>query len=161
MSAAVGSWNNLINRHCRRCHQNRWCMQNGGIRRDNMVCRPCAIVSPCMWVAVTCHGAYRGHAELTIERIGREAAAIGPAAATMAAPRRVMELAVGAEELSRLEAIARSRTEAACRVERARVLLAYRTVPLQRRSAAPDWCHPSRGATVFSPGGTAWGDGGA
>jgi hypothetical protein len=47
----------------------------------------------------------------------------------MAAPRRVIELAIGADELSRLEAIARSRTEAASRVERARILLAYRSEP--------------------------------
>lgn len=44
----------------------------------------------------------------------------------MAAPRRVMVLRVSGEELAQLEAIARSRTEVAARVERARVLLAYR-----------------------------------
>jgi transposase len=47
----------------------------------------------------------------------------------MAAPRRVIEFAIGADERSRLEAIARSRTEAASRVERARILLAYRWEP--------------------------------
>jgi transposase len=47
----------------------------------------------------------------------------------MAAPRRVIEIAIGDEELIRLEAIARSRTESACRVERARILLAYRADP--------------------------------
>lgn len=47
----------------------------------------------------------------------------------MAAPRRVIELAIGADDLSRLEAIGRSRTEAASRVERARILLAYRLEP--------------------------------
>src|SRR6476660_948707 len=47
----------------------------------------------------------------------------------MAAPRRVIELAIGADDLSRLEVIARSRTEPACRVERARILLAYRSEP--------------------------------
>jgi len=47
----------------------------------------------------------------------------------MAAPRRVIEIAIGDEDLARLEAIARSRTEPACRVERARILLAYRADP--------------------------------
>jgi citrate lyase beta subunit len=42
----------------------------------------------------------------------------------MAAPRRVVELVIGEEDLSRLMSIARSRTEAASRVERARMLLA-------------------------------------
>ena len=49
--------------------------------------------------------------------------------AVMAAPRRVMELAIAADDLSRLEVIARSRTEPASRVERARILLAYRLEP--------------------------------
>ena len=47
----------------------------------------------------------------------------------MAAPRRVIEISIGHEDLVQLEAIARSRTEPACRVERARILLAYRTDP--------------------------------
>lgn len=47
----------------------------------------------------------------------------------MAAPRRVIEFAIGADELARLEAIARSRSEPAIRVERARMLLAYREDP--------------------------------
>jgi transposase len=47
----------------------------------------------------------------------------------MAAPRRVIEIAIGEEDLARLESIARSRTEPACRVERARILLAYRAEP--------------------------------
>lgn len=47
----------------------------------------------------------------------------------MAAPRRVVEFVVGAEDLARLEAISRSRTEPASRVERARILLAYRSDP--------------------------------
>ena len=46
----------------------------------------------------------------------------------MAAARRVVEIEIGPEELSRLEAIARSRIEPASRVERARILLAYRSV---------------------------------
>ena len=47
----------------------------------------------------------------------------------MAAPRRVIELAIGTDDLSRLEVMARSRTEPASRVERARILLAYRSEP--------------------------------
>ena len=47
----------------------------------------------------------------------------------MAAPRRVLELSIGTDDLSRLESIARSRTEPAVRVERARLLLAYRADP--------------------------------
>src|SRR5215470_6865075 len=40
-----------------------------------------------------------------------------------------MELAIGAEDLERLQAIARSRTEPASHVERAQMLLAYRDDP--------------------------------
>jgi transposase len=47
----------------------------------------------------------------------------------MAAPRRVMELKIGRKELTQLRSIARSRTEAAARVTRARMLLAYREDP--------------------------------
>ncbi|HEY5377017.1 MAG TPA: helix-turn-helix domain-containing protein [Polyangiaceae bacterium] len=47
----------------------------------------------------------------------------------VAAPRRVVELSIGSNELSRLETIARSRSEAAIRVERARMLLAYHANP--------------------------------
>ena len=47
----------------------------------------------------------------------------------MAARRRVIAISFGEEELERLEAISRSRTEPACRVERARILLAYRADP--------------------------------
>ena len=47
----------------------------------------------------------------------------------MAAPRRVIELKTSRAELAQLEAIARSRSEPAARVERARVLLAYRNDP--------------------------------
>jgi transposase len=47
----------------------------------------------------------------------------------MAAPRRVLELSIGTDDLARLELIARSRTEPAVRVERARLLLAYRADP--------------------------------
>ena len=44
----------------------------------------------------------------------------------MAGRRRAIELAIGEEDLAALGAIARSRTESASRVERARMLLAYR-----------------------------------
>ena len=47
----------------------------------------------------------------------------------MAAPRRVIEISIGDEALAQLETIARSRTEPACRVERARIVLAYRADP--------------------------------
>jgi len=47
----------------------------------------------------------------------------------MAGPRRVIELAFTEQELADLERISRSRTEPASRVERARILLAYRQTP--------------------------------
>src|ERR1039458_6408651 len=47
----------------------------------------------------------------------------------MTAWRQVFELTIEDEDLSRLTAIARSRTEAASRVERAQMLLAYRDDP--------------------------------
>jgi transposase len=47
----------------------------------------------------------------------------------MAAPRRVVELAMSEGEAAELERLARSRTEPASRVERARMLLAYRKTP--------------------------------
>jgi hypothetical protein len=47
----------------------------------------------------------------------------------MAGWRQAIELAIGEEDLASLSAIARSRTEPASRVERARMLLAYRKDP--------------------------------
>ena len=47
----------------------------------------------------------------------------------MAAPRRVIEISIGDEDLARLETIARSRTEPASWVERARIILAYHADP--------------------------------
>ncbi len=47
----------------------------------------------------------------------------------MAAPRRVIEISIEATDLIEPEAIARSRTEWACRVQRARILLACRATP--------------------------------
>src|SRR5208337_3916885 len=47
----------------------------------------------------------------------------------MTARRRAIELSIGEGDLARLVSIARSRTEPASRVERARMLLAYRKDP--------------------------------
>jgi transposase len=47
----------------------------------------------------------------------------------MAGWRRAVELAITAEELAKLTSVSRSRTELASRVERARMLLAYREIP--------------------------------
>src|ERR1700746_3705552 len=47
----------------------------------------------------------------------------------MTAWRQAIELAIGEKDLAALGATARSRTEAASRVERARMLLAYREDP--------------------------------
>ena len=47
----------------------------------------------------------------------------------MTAWRQAIELAIGEKDLVELGAIARSRTEPASRVERARMLLAYREDP--------------------------------
>jgi hypothetical protein len=47
----------------------------------------------------------------------------------MTAWRRAIELSIGGEDLAKLVSIARSRTEPASRVERARMLLAYREDP--------------------------------
>jgi len=46
-----------------------------------------------------------------------------------AAPRRALELSICSDDLSLLASIARSRTEPAIRVQRARMLLAYRANP--------------------------------
>src|SRR3954471_11151172 len=47
----------------------------------------------------------------------------------MAAPRRVIEISIEDEDLARLAVIARSRTQSASHVERARILLAYHADP--------------------------------
>jgi len=47
----------------------------------------------------------------------------------MAAPRRVIDIPIEEEDLARVELIARSRTEPARWVQRARILLAYRADP--------------------------------
>jgi transposase len=48
---------------------------------------------------------------------------------TMAAWRRAIELSLGDEDWAKLRSVAQSRTEPASRVERARILLAYREDP--------------------------------
>src|ERR1700722_15205985 len=47
----------------------------------------------------------------------------------MAAPRRVIDVSISADDVAQLERIARSRTEPASWVEPARILLAYRADP--------------------------------
>ncbi len=47
----------------------------------------------------------------------------------MAAPRRVIGISIGDDDLARLETIARSRTEPASWVQRARIILAYHADP--------------------------------
>jgi hypothetical protein len=47
----------------------------------------------------------------------------------MAAPRRIIDISIEPDDLTRLDRIARSRTEPASWVERARILLAYRADP--------------------------------
>src|SRR5271156_6602014 len=47
----------------------------------------------------------------------------------MAAPRRLIDVSMGPDDLALLETLARSRTEPSSRVERARILLAYRSDP--------------------------------
>jgi hypothetical protein len=51
----------------------------------------------------------------------------------MAATRRVIEISIGEEDLAQLEAIGRSRTAPASWLERARILLAYRSDPSTKR----------------------------
>jgi hypothetical protein len=47
----------------------------------------------------------------------------------MAALRKVLEISIGDADAARLQSIARSRSEPASRVERARILLGYRDDP--------------------------------
>jgi hypothetical protein len=55
----------------------------------------------------------------------------------MAAPRRVIDISMEEDDLTRLERIARSRTEPAGWVERARILLAYRSDPWAQPVSLP------------------------
>jgi hypothetical protein len=52
-----------------------------------------------------------------------------PVSRTMAAPRRVIALVSDAAQRQQLQEIARSRTEPASRVERARIILGYLAEP--------------------------------
>jgi hypothetical protein len=58
----------------------------------------------------------------------------------MAAWRRAIELSLGDEDRAKLRSIAQSRTERASRVERARILLAYREAPRFTLSAGRWGC---------------------
>ena len=72
----------------------------------------------------------------------------------MAGTRRLIELSIKRTELRELESIARSRTEAAGRVERARVLLAYRRDPsFYAVGQALGMHHPRLGTQVNGAGG--------
>ena len=61
----------------------------------------------------------------------------------MAAWRQALELAIGEEDMATLRVIARSRNEPARRVERARLLLAYREDPSFFCGGAGGWSAPS------------------
>jgi hypothetical protein len=65
----------------------------------------------------------------------------------MAAPRLVVELTIEDEDATKLMAIARSRTEPASRVERARMLLAYRDDP-SFFAVGRFWCASSNRAAL-------------
>jgi hypothetical protein len=47
----------------------------------------------------------------------------------MAARRQIIEIAITDDEAAELEAVSHSRTQPACRIERARIMLAYRADP--------------------------------
>src|ERR1700704_1451275 len=70
----------------------------------------------------------------------------------MAAPRRMIELTIGEEDLAQLMSIARSRTEPASRVERARILLAYRDTPSFYAVGRALGMHPSDDPTLRRAG---------
>ena len=68
----------------------------------------------------------------------------------MTAWRQAIELAICEEDLAELGAIARSRTESASRVERARMLLAYREDPSFLRWRRTWGCTIRRFSAVLS-----------
>src|SRR6202049_13079 len=68
----------------------------------------------------------------------------------MAAWRRAIELSLGDEDTAKLRSIAQSRTEPASRVERARILLAYREDPSFLRSAGHSGCIIKRSSAASS-----------
>ncbi len=63
----------------------------------------------------------------------------------MVAPRRVVEFEMSEADQGALEGIARSRSEKAGRVLRARLLLAYRETPSFYAVGRPHWCRASDG----------------
>ena len=79
----------------------------------------------------------------------------------MAGRRRAIELAIGEEDLAALGAIARSRTKSASRVERARMLLAYREDGSFFAVGRAVGRAPSDRPALCRAGGGLWPDGGA
>ena len=73
----------------------------------------------------------------------------------MARWRQAVELAMTDEEIGRLAAIARSRSEAARRVERAQILLTYRENPLLC-GGAKTWRPSSDGPALRGAGDGLW-----
>ena len=77
----------------------------------------------------------------------------------MTAWRRAIEVSIGGEDLAKLVSITRSRTESAGRVERARMLLAYRdrrllALPGARSDSLGADPTPTWAATKSNPGPT-------
>jgi len=70
----------------------------------------------------------------------------------MAGWRRVVELAMTCEEIERLTALSRSRTEPASRVSRAQMLLAYRENPSFCAVGAKSWGSSSNGSALRGAG---------
>ena len=68
----------------------------------------------------------------------------------MAAWRRAIELSHGEADTAKLRSIAQSRTEPASRVERARILLAYREDPSFFASAGHSGCIIKRSSAASS-----------
>ena len=70
----------------------------------------------------------------------------------MAGWRRVVELAMTCEEIERLTALSRSRTEPASRVSRAQMLLAYRGESFVLCGGATSWGSSSNGSALRGAG---------
>src|SRR6478609_8941909 len=77
----------------------------------------------------------------------------------MAGWRRAVELAMTCEEIERLTALSRSRTEPASRLSRAQMLLAYRENP-SFFGGATSWGSPSNGSALRGVGAGLWAAGG-
>ena len=78
----------------------------------------------------------------------------------MAGWRRVVELAMSCEEIERLTALSRSRTEPASRILRAQMLLAYREKSFVLCGGATSWGSPSNGSALRGAGAGLWAAGG-